>query len=358
MKKTVHINFFNRVSFLDTLLFTKHLSVLVKSGIPLKEAIESVGEESKNKTFRRVIAGVLKDIENGQTLYNALSKYPQIFNPFYISLVKISEESGNLDKNLDYLADQLKRSYEFKKKIQSALLYPEIVLGVTVVAGAGISVFVLPKLIDLFSSLDVKLPLATQILLFVAATMRDFGILILTGAIILLTLFRLLIQIPKIKKKWQAFLLWLPVLGTFNANIQLSQLCRNMGIMLKSGLPITTAISVQISATDNLIYRQYLREILKGIEKGHQISQVLLSHKFKHIPGIFEKIIAGGEKSGKLDESFLYLGDFFEEDVDTTSKNLPALLEPIMLIVISLVVAFVALAIISPIYEFTSSIKR
>ena len=177
MNLSAQVSFFNRVSFLDKLLFTRHLAVMIKSGIPINEAIVAIMQQSKNPALQKLLDDVLVDIGNGKSLEKALSRHRETFDPFYINLIHIGEESGNLEINLGYLAEQLKKNYEFNKKVQGALLYPAIILLVTFIAGGAISFFVLPKLIDLFSSLDVQLPLTTRILLFIANTMNHIGII-------------------------------------------------------------------------------------------------------------------------------------------------------------------------------------
>jgi type II secretory pathway component PulF len=331
---------------------------MIESGIPIGEAIDIIQQQSRKQSLKLLLETILKDINNGQSLEKALSKHPKVFDPFYINIVRIGEESGNLEKNLKYLAEQLKKNYEFKKKVQGALMYPVIVLVITFIAGAAISIFVLPQLIDLFSSLDVELPLSTQILLFIAYTMKNYGFLIIALIIALFIGFRYLLTLPAILYRWHRLLLMLPGLGVFIQGAELTFLCRNLGMMLKSGLPITTAFFAQHDATTNLVFKKYLKQLAEDVEKGKSISEKLNGKEFVYIPQLVAKMIGVGEKTGRLDESLLYLGDFFADEVDNYSKDFSTLLEPVILIFIGLVVAFVALAVISPIYQLTSGIHR
>lgn len=358
MNLSTQITFFSKVGYLEKVLFTKHLGIMIKSGIPIEEAIEIIKQQTKNMLFQKVLTQVSADIANGQSLEKALTKHPQIFDQFYINLIRIGEESGNLEKNLEYLAGQLKKNYEFKKKVQGALLYPEIVLLITFLAGGAISIFVLPKLIDLFSELDVKLPLTTQILLFIATVMKQYGYAIVIIIIGLFFSFRALIKHPKMNLLWTRFLLSLPILGIFLQDVELSYFSRNVGIMLKSGLPITNALLAQERATTNAVFKIYVKKIAAAVEKGETITEILQKNNFPYVPAILTKMIGVGEKTGNLDESLIYLGDFFEEEIDEYSKNLATVLEPIILIFVGLAVAFIAFAIISPIYQLTTGIHR
>lgn len=346
------------VSTLDILFFTKHLSVMLKSGIPLSESITALKDQTGNSHFKKILAHIETAIENGQTLENALSAQNHTFSSLYISLIGIGEKSGNLENNLEYLSQQLKKSYDFNKKIQGATLYPKLILTATFIMGMFISLFVLPQLVNLFTSLEVTLPLSTKILLFVANMMKNYGIiiaLVIAGIFILISLF---LQTALIKPKWQRLLLSLPFIGSLNQNIELASLCRNLGIMLKSGLTITDSLKTQASASDNLVYKQYLESLLKSIEKGKKLSDEINSKKYPFIPAIASKMIGVGEETGKLEDVFVYLGDFFEEDADDKARNFSNILEPILLLVIGVMVAFVSLAIISPIYQLTSGIRR
>ena len=351
-------NLLYRITLSDKMLFTKHLSIMLKSGIPLSEAISSVRDQTGNLSFKETLTDIVAEIENGQSLEKALRRHPKVFDKLYISLVEVGEKSGNLEENLDYLATQIRKSYEFNKKVQGAMLYPKLVLASSLIMGGSISLFVLPKLFDLFKALDVELPLTTKMLLFVANVMKDYGVFIVGGVAIFAVALTLLLKTPKVKPRWHEILLALPVIGHLNQNVALTTICRNLGIMLKSGLTITAALETQQDATENLVFKKYLENLLKSIEKGKKLSEEMESAKFKYMPSIVTKMIGVGEETGKLDEVLIYLGDFFEEEVDDATKNLSNTLEPILLLAIGAVVAFMALAIISPIYQLTGGIKR
>ena len=352
------ISLFGKVSLVDTLALTKHVSLMLKSGIPLPESILILEKQTSHPAFRKLLLKIHQEIANGQPLHKALSQFPHVFNAFYVSLIKVAEESGSLEKNLDYLSLHLKKQHEFTGKVRGALLYPSIVLGVALIVGIGLSVFVLPKLIDLFASLDVELPLSTKILLLFAKVMRDYGIFLLGGLVLLFVLIRFAITTRAIKPHWHSFLLSLPVLGVFMQNIQLASMFRNIGTMLGAGVHISTALDAQFETTTNCIYKDCLAEIRSGVKKGKSIEEILTKTNKKFMPLIAVRMTGVGEKTGKLDETFVYLGDYFEDEVDNTSKNLSTIVEPVILIIVGLIVAFIAVSIIGPIYQFTGSIKR
>lgn len=358
LEKIKNTILFNSVSDLDRLLFTKYLAEMLKSGIPVDEAINTAKVQTKNAYFKKILSKVEESVKNGQPLAKALSKFPEAFDPLYTSLVKVGEGSGNLESNLGYLSIQIKKSYEFKKKVQGAMLYPSLILVSTIVAGGGLALFVLPQLVDLFKSLNANLPLSTKILLFVAQAMKNHGFIIIGGILGTFTALAILVETPFIKPKWHRLLLMLPGIGILIQNIQLSSICRNLGLMLKSGIPLVPALKTECDATSNLVYKSYLKRLVVSADSGKALAEEMNMHRFSFFPAIMTKMVGVGEKTGKLDETFIYLGDFFEEEVDELTKSLATIIEPVLLLTIGLVVGFVALAIISPIYELTGSIKK
>lgn len=358
MKLSAQFQLFQHVTFLDKLLFTKHLSILIESGITIVESLDILAEQTASPAFKQVITAVSSDIKNGQTFTSALSRHPEVFDTLYVSLMEVGEKSGTIDTNLAYLASQLSKEYAFRKKIKGALMYPTIVFVAATIVGFSISIFVLPKLIDLFQGFDVALPLTTQILLWFANVMKFFGIFILIAFIGLVFLIRYLISLPSVKPVWENIVLSLPIVGPLIVNAELSLLCRSLGIMLKSGLPITTALEIQAKISSNAVFVTYAESLLSAVTNGKSVSQELEGGGYDKVPIIMTKMIAVGERTGNLDKTFAYLGEFFEEELDDSTKNLTTMIEPIMLLFVGLIVAFVALAIISPIYQLTGSIKK
>ncbi len=354
----MNLPIFNTVSLLEVALFTKHLSVMLKSGVPLSEALGILKQQTTNLYFRSVLDKVLADVANGQTLEKALSKFPKVFDPFYLSITGIGEQSGKLEENLAYLAQQLRKNYEFQKKVQGALLYPGLIVGTTLIVGGGLATFVLPQLVDLFKSLEVKLPLSTQILLFLAQIMKSYG-LIITPAVFLAVLgIIFLLQTPFVKPWWHRTLLRMPIFGKFFLDIELSSFCRNLGIMLKGGIPIDKALDSLHRATSNLVFKDFSGRLQKEVDKGKKLSEEMSLPRFNFVPALIPKMVEVGENSGKLADTFIYLSEFFEEEVDNSAKNLSTILEPVLLLIIGLGVGFVAIAIISPIYQLTQGIHK
>ncbi len=348
---------FNRVSFSEKFFFTKNLAVMLRSGIPIAEIIETLSEQAKSGTFKKVLYQIGEDVSRGRSLERALGKHSNLFDQFYLSLIRVGEESGTLEESLFYLIDQMEKEQELRKKVQGAMLYPAIVLMATGGIGLVLAIFVLPQIIGLFESLKVDLPITTVILISVSRFIRDWGLVALPLAVVLIIGLIALLKTRFVKPYWHAFILKLPILGSLIQNISLASLTRNLGIMLKSGLTITAALETVSEVEGNLVYKKDLLKIAEAVRKGKSIESALVDGKYKEFPLFMIRMIGVGEKSGNLEENLAYLGDYFETEVDTVTKNLATTLEPMLLIFIGIIVAFVALSIISPIYQVTGSIR-
>lgn len=348
---------FSKISHIDRLLFTKHLSVMIKSGIPIAEAVESLSDQTRTPAFKKVLLAMLADINNGQSISKAMSKHPKVFSGFYLSLIEIGEESGTLEKNLEFLSVQLAKDNSLRKKVQGALLYPGIVMAATAIIGLAISLFILPQLVGFFDAFNTELPVATKILLFLANATANYGWLILISIVALVSGFLALIKTSKIKPLWHKALLNFPLVGPILRSISLARFSRNLGTLLTSGVPISKSLEVTANTLENLLYSSSLLSSGKHLQKGQSLAQSLEKAPYHLFPSIVTKMVAVGEKTGKLEETLIYLGEFYEDEVDQFSKNLSTILEPILLVVIGLVVGFVAMAIISPIYELTGTLR-
>lgn len=350
--------FSSHIRLSDRAIFSRHLAMMLKSGISLPEALRVLEMETKLPAFRRVLGNICADVESGKKLAEALRLHPKDFDPFFASVVEVSEESGTLPENLEFLAKQLSKEDALHKKIQGILLYPALILGVAVIMGGFISIFILPKLIDLFDSLDVTLPWSTRALLWFAALMKAHGALILTSCVGFFLAFRFVVHTRLVEAKWHAVLLSTPLIGAFLSAVSLGRLFRGLGIMMRSGLPLVHALGVEEESLTNRVFQKYARELKEGVSTGTELSALMERSGFRHVPPLATKMVAVGERTGKLDESFFFLSRFFDEEVDVVARRFSTLLEPMLLFAIAGIVLFIALSIITPIYSLTGSLQR
>ena len=354
---SLNLPLLNTIPFQEKLLLTKHLSIMIQAGITIADALAILVEQTSNTTFKKILEAVLFDVRSGRPLAYALGKHRKVFDQFYISIIEVGEESGTLQESLNFLAKQLSKEYQLRQKVRGALIYPGLVFSVTGIMGTFIAFFILPKLVDFFDSFEVELPMSTKILLFIATSMKEHGVIIGVGLILLITIFLTLLRIPAGKYLWHRYILITPIFGKLLKYSQLSRFSRNLGVLLSSGIPIVRGIHITALTMSNLTYSQHLLEIEEEIAKGKNLYLTMMNKRYHEFPPIVIKMINIGEETGKLDETLMYLADFYEEEIDEISKNLTTILEPILLLIIGTSVGFVAVAIISPIYELTGSIK-
>jgi len=328
--------------------------LMVKSGLPINEAINILGSDAKGR-LKFILKKVLIMVESGSHLADSLGKFPHVFNNFFTSMVSVGEASGTLEQSLANLADHLKKSNELRSKIRAALLYPTIVMTAIVGLGFTLAVFVLPKLTGFFSSLGTELPLSTRILLNISNYFQHYWAITLVAVIAVVLFF----IVGKFFKPTRLVLHWLyqkiPVAKNFSTKANLASFCRSMALLLDSGMTLDVSLDIAKGNVSNIFYALDIEKILTAIKKGEALG-VTMSKYEKHFPVIVSRMITVGEKSGTLGETFAYLAIFYEDEVDNMSKNLSSVIEPILLVIIGGAVAFIAMSIITPIYDLTSSV--
>jgi len=354
---SLSIFFLGGVSTLDKLMFTKHLSVMLKSGVDIIGALKVLKKQTSSSKLKNILRKTIPSVSSGRRLSDSLAEFPDTFSELYINVIRIGEEGGFLDKNLEYLAIQMKKDYDLKRKIKNAMAYPIIVLAAAVAISLSLSVFVLPKITKLFKAFTVPLPLTTRILLWVSGFLGEYGILFVVCLVSLVIISRWFFSRKFIKPYFDQLLLNLPLIGKIRRHINLARFSRVLSSLLKSGLPIINALRITTNTLGDASYQKSLINITDEVQKGARLSS-LLQKKEKFFPSLIIQMVDTGERTGRLEETLFYLAEFYEGEVDGAVKNLATIIEPILLILVGIVVGTVALAIISPIYQITGTLGR
>lgn len=342
---------------IEKITLTKHLAVMIKAGISLSESLGSLSNQSNSRELKKVLTQIKNKIDNGSSFADSLNFYPKIFDKLYLGIVKVGESTGHLDDSLNYLAEQLGKNYALQKKIRGALMYPSIILIAIISLVTFISLFILPKLVDFFSAFDTKLPLTTVILMAVANFMKNYGFLFFGSIFAIIFLLFLLFKIPAIRLWKDRQILHLPFFGRLLVEKEVATFARNLATLIKSGLPIFEGLKICGPSQSNYEYQKTIEDLSDSLEKGSNISEFLNKPRSRLLfPSLVSDMVAVGEKTGSIDESLIYVSQFYEDDIEDTAENLTTILEPALLLVIGLIVAFVSLAIISPIYQLTGSL--
>jgi type IV pilus assembly protein PilC len=347
---------FLRLSLQDKILFAKRLSILVKAGVPILKSLEMMHTQARTRSATKIFKAVVKDVENGHFLSVSLSRFPKIFGYFMINLIQVGEVSGNLHENLAYLADELAKKQALRRKIISAMVYPAIIVVATFGIVGLLTVYLFPKVLPIFEGFQFDLPLATRMLIVGSNVLIGYGIYILAG---LLSLFIAIISLMKVrnfKLLVHKLILKLPIFGQIAQGYHLTNICRTMSILLKSGVPITRGIEITAETTSNLAYKDDLIAMAESVSAGDKLSVHFLRHP-KLYPIMLTQMVSVGESAGNLSETLAFLSELYENEVDNLTKNLSTALEPALMIFMGLIVGFVAISIITPIYEITQYLK-
>jgi len=340
----------------EKILFAKHLSVMLDAGIPLREALEVIEGQVSSKTLRTMLRVMIKDLSDGFDLSSSLSKFPRTFKPFSVNIVRVGEASGTLSSALRYQSDQLQKSHDLQGKIRAALFYPFIIFIGAIGIASYLSFYILPRLIPLFRSLNVTLPITTRMLIASSEFVVNQWLITLISIVVIIGLTIFLYSLRPIKYFIHQTALHVPVLGRLIISIQTAFFTRILGTLLMSGVQIVQAIKVTSESTSNLVYRKALSRIARNVERGEAITEELVKNQH-----LFSRITIGmvkvGDRTGKLAESLMNAADFSEHEVDDLTKTLSTLIEPITLLLVGALVGFIALSIVTPIYQLTQGIS-
>lgn len=343
-----------KVTMLDKISLTSNLAIMIKAGVSMSEALDVIARDSKNTYFQKVCADLRFDLENGRPLSDGLSHYPKDFDHVFISLIKAGEASGKVEQVLKQLSLQLKKEYSLTSKVKNAFAYPVVLVGGLIGVVILLVTFVLPKLVALFETSNLRLPLGTRIVFAVSKAFSYNPYISLSVVVVLAIGLVFLLRQKKVRAYLMRLLFKIPLSANLLRQIELTRFTRTLGNLLQSGVPIVQALEITAEGMALPSYRKMTLRAKDEIAKG-----VSLANAFKKNSRIFPEMIVSvmqvGEKSGDLAELLFGLGDFFEEQVDNTLNNLAGLVEPVLLIIVGLAIGGMAISIILPIYQLIGS---
>jgi len=337
----------------DIVNFTRQLATMISAGLSLSESLNILKEQITNAQFKTIIQSIQADVSGGNSFSNSLSMYPDLFDTTYVSLLTAGEASGNLDDILLRLADKLEKSRSFKSKLKGAMIYPVIV----VIAMAGVMtvmvVFVIPKLTDMYKSLNIELPLPTQILIGISNIVINYWIFLIIGIVAFVVGFsyfkRSLTGIYTLDKIALKF----PIFSNITKLGIYTEFTRTLSLLMRSGVSIVDALQIVANSLGNVYFQEEVFDASRKVEKGVPLSEPIIASKY--FPAIIGQMIAVGERTGKMDDVLMKTSAYFESEADQAVKNLSTALEPIIMVLLGLMVGVLILSVITPIYKLTSS---
>ncbi|MFH0852065.1 MAG: type II secretion system F family protein [bacterium] len=347
------ITIFNRVSGKEKVSFSRQLSTLFSARIPLLEALRVLARQTPNRYFSQIIFDVANEVEGGNLLSKALTKYPKVFSDFFVNMVRSGEISGGLDKTLNYLADYLEKNYYMNSKIKAAMAYPAFILSGFIVVGTLMMILVVPQLTSFLKETGQALPLPTKILIATSGFMQKYWwLIVLFVAGVIGGVFGAVTRLPEGRRIFDMLKIKTPIFGRIFRGIYLARLTDNLSTLIEGGLPILQALQVTGEVVGNVIYKKIIFEAKENVRIGNTISDCFA--QYEEIPPMVTQMLATGEKTGSVEEILRKLSGFYTKEVDAMLGTLSQLIEPILIVILGIGVATLVASILIPIYNIAS----
>lgn len=347
-------NFFG-IPLEEKMMFASHLGVMIGAGLSLSRSLEALSQQTSNERFVKVINQINEDVKKGNPLANSLAAYPRIFSDLFVNMTRVGETSGNLEEVLRVLAEQMKKDYELKSRVKSAMIYPIVIITAMFGIGAVMMIVVVPKLTQVFKELHAELPFTTKIIIFISDYLNKIWPALLIALFFLIIIGRYLWRLKTIQNYFDALLLRLPIFGNISKKINSARFARTLGVLIKSGVPIVQALNIVAGTLTNVQFRKSLVQSSQEVQKGQMLSLSLKKyHQF--YPAMVSQMIEVGEETGTLDQILLKLAEFYEEEVNNITKSLASIIEPVLMIIIGAAVGFFAISMLMPMYSMMQNI--
>ncbi|MBI3306479.1 MAG: type II secretion system F family protein [Candidatus Omnitrophica bacterium] len=338
----------------EVITFYRQLGQLVKSGVPMLQAISVLTEQTGEARFRVVLERIKSTVSQGQPLSSALAEYPTVFSIFDTALIQAGEATGHLEESLLRIADYQTQQNALRSKIKMSLTYPVFILCMGILAVIFLLIFVVPKFSSLFADFGQKLPLITRILIAFSEAMQHYGGWIIIVLALGVAVGRKVLKAPAEREKIHRFLLKIPYWGAFYLKVETSRFVRTLALLLKSGIPILRALEISIPVIRNEAVRRDAQASYEAVQNGRYLSDGL--RKSALFPRLLIQLVALGEESGRLDESLLEISNWYEQDTVESLEIATRLLEPLVILGVGLILGFLIIAILLPVFSIDTLI--
>jgi len=342
--------FLQRASKKDIVLFSRQLSIMFKSDVPVVESLKAIARQTRKEDFKKKVLKISEKVEAGMPLSEAFSIFPKLFSPFYISMVKSGEAAGKLTDVFNYLADYLEKERYFKGKIRGAMIYPAFVLAVFLIVVLIIIVYVIPQLSSALKASGAELPPITKLVINTSDFLRKNLLLVTIASFILIGAIIGWVRSKMGKKILGHFFLRVPVINTFLKKLYLSRIASNLSTLIAGGLPIAQALEMTGDIIGNEDYKKIILKARDGVKRGESISSILSVYPNLVSP-LFFQMVSIGEKTGRLDSSLKNIVGYYQRDVDQSLDSFISLLEPVFIILLGGVVGGLMAAVLMPLYS-------
>lgn len=336
----------------DLVIFSRQFSVMISSNVPVVESLMILIDQTNNTTLKNLVSDVAYDVNAGAFLSDALAKYPKIFSEFFVNIIRSGETSGKLDEVLDYLADEMEKSYDMASKIRGAMIYPAFIITALTGVGVVLMVYVIPNLTAILTETGAALPISTRIVIGASNFFTNYLVFIIIGLAIAIVLLRLYLKTYNGRRQFDILKLRLPIFGPLFKYIYLMRFSRSLSTLLKGGVTITRSLEIVADVVGNTIYRELILETLDSINDGNPFSAVFEASDY--IPKMVPQMIAVGEKTGKIDSVLDRITAFYTRESSNMLDNLSKLMEPLIMVLMGVGVGVMVAAVLLPMYNLAS----
>jgi type IV pilus assembly protein PilC len=348
------IPFFHMVSLKEKTLFARQLATMIQAGLTLAQSLRILSKQSRKGRFQQVQLSLLSDIQEGFNFSTALAKFPDVFDPVFINVIQSGEATGKLELVLNQLSLNMEKEVAIRSKVRGALFYPAFVLIVMVVVGLIMTTKVIPQLKDVFLSAGKDLPTSTKLLVAISDFMISYWYIALAAVIATSIAARAYFITPSGQKLYSRASLKIPVAGTIIEETSMARFGRLLGLLLESGVPLLEALRLITDSFTNRLYQDSMAGVASDVERGIPMSAPISENRV--FPLMVGQMVAVGEQTGKMDEVMIKLAEYYESEVEAKVAGLASLIEPMVIVLLGIGVAWLVQAILLPIYQISSAV--
>lgn len=349
-------SYFGRVKRKDLVVFARQMAVLMEAQLPLTSVIKTLETQTTHPVLKEAALQIREDIDAGLAFSQALERQSSIFPPYFVSMIRSAEVTGNLDKVTGFLADYLEKEAALVGKARSAMIYPFIVIGLFAVVVLIMLTFVFPQIVPVFQQSGVQLPAFTAFLLGLGTFLSKWWIGLVVLLVILVIIVLDYLKTPEGVAFKDDLKIRLPIVKRIYVPLTLTRFASTTSMLLKGGVPITQAIEIVGQTIDNVIYRDLLHKVAEEVSQGEKLGDAIAKSP-DHFPPLVSQMISVGETTGKIDQMLIRISDFYGREADSLVGNLVDLIQPVLMIGIGIMVAVLFASILLPLYQLTSSIQ-
>jgi type IV pilus assembly protein PilC len=347
-------NLFGNIKTQEKITIARNLGSMITAGLPVTRALEVMGKQTKNKKLKQLLADLENDVSKGDTLSDAMKKYPKVFSSLFVSMAKAGEESGNLASALQIVASQMDKTYALTRKVKGAMIYPGVIFTAMIGIAILMLIYMVPTLTATFEGIGAELPLSTRMIIGASRFLVDHTLIFMTGLGLLVFGVLAILKSAAGKRAFDVISLKIPVIGPLIKEVQSARTARTLASLLTSGVNIVVAINVTIDVLQNHLYKRTLETARDAITKGEPMSGVFNANENLY-PVFVGEMVAVGEETGKISEMLLGVANFYEEEVDQKTKDLSTIIEPVLMILIGIGVGIFAVSMLAPTYSLVEN---